>query len=92
MRMGFQIASKLVIPNNWRNRLNGRGRPLCEEELRRIASLLHSTDMSIQQIAERMARSNTTITTINRKLQIRNYSGRRSTWEVPIKMDRDQAA
>ncbi len=64
--------------------MTGKGRPLSEEELRRIASLLSSTDMSIQQIAERMARSNTAIITINRKLQIRSYSGRRTTWEVSL--------
>ena len=62
----------------------GKGRRFSDEEVCRIVSLLSSTDMSLQQIAERMARSHASIVSINRRLQIRNYSGRRSTWEVPL--------
>lgn len=61
----------------------GKGHPLSRDELQRVASLLSSTDMSIQEIAERMKRSNATIISINRKLHIRDYSGRRTTWDVP---------
>jgi IS30 family transposase len=60
-----------------------QGRHLREDELRRIESLLSSTDMTVRQIAERMQCSHSAITAINRKSKIRNYAGRRTAWVEP---------
>ena len=53
-----------------------------ESEIRRIVSLLASTDMSIPEIAERLNCSRSAVVAINRKFQVRDYSGRRTTWEL----------
>ena len=59
-----------------------QGCVLQESEIRRIVSLLASTDMSIPEIAERLSCSRSVVVAINRKFQVRDYSGRRTTWEV----------
>jgi hypothetical protein len=52
-----------------------------EAEVRRVISLLSSTDMTIKEIADRMGCSRSTICAINLKAQVRNYAGRRTSWE-----------
>jgi hypothetical protein len=59
-----------------------QGCPLEESEIRRIVGLLASTDMSLLNIAERTGRSHAAIAAVNRRFQIRQYGGRRSTWAV----------
>lgn len=58
-----------------------QGQVISDEELRRIVSLLSSTDMAIGDIAERMGCSRSTVVSINRKFQVRNYNGRRAIWQ-----------
>jgi hypothetical protein len=59
-----------------------QGCPLEESEIRRIVGLLASTDMSLLNIAERTGRSHAAIAAVNRRFQIRQYGGRRSSWAV----------
>lgn len=59
-----------------------QGCPLHESEIQRIVRLLASTDMTLLNIAERTGRSHAAIAAINRRYQVREYGGRRSTWEL----------
>jgi len=59
-----------------------QGRYFSVDEIHRIIHLLASTDMTILEIAERMACSRSGILSVNRKFQVRLYSGR-SSWQVP---------
>jgi len=59
-----------------------KGQFFDHEEIDRIISLLATTDMSIKEIAERMACTGNAISAINRKYRIRNYNGGRARWEV----------
>jgi hypothetical protein len=59
-----------------------KGRHFSEVELSRIQWLLHESEMSVSEIAERMRCSRSAIVSINRKFQIRVYGGRRSQWSV----------
>jgi len=59
-----------------------QGRSLTDYQTTRISSLLASTDMSINEIAERMGCSRSAIVAVNRKHAIRDYSGLRSHWTV----------
>jgi len=59
-----------------------QGRYFSEDEIRRIIHLLASTDMTVAELAERMACSRGAILSINRKFQVRLYIGR-SSWQVP---------
>ncbi len=59
-----------------------QGRFLSEAEVQRIVCLLASTDMTHQQIARRMRCSPSVIGTINKKRQIRIYSGKRTDWSI----------
>jgi len=59
-----------------------KGCALTEQEIRRIVFLLN-TDMAALQIAERMQCSRSTVISINRKFKVRDYAGRKSTWETP---------
>jgi hypothetical protein len=62
--------------------MRSKGRHFSEVELNRIQSLLHQSEMSVSEIAERMRCSRSAIVSINRKFQIRVYAGRRSQWSV----------
>ena len=62
-----------------------QGCALQETEVRRIVNLLSSTDMTIQQIAERLSCSRSAVVAINRKFQVREYGGRRKTWVLARK-------
>jgi hypothetical protein len=53
-----------------------------EKEVNQIVRLLASTDMTIGEIAARMGCTRSAIASINRKFQVRNYAGRRATWET----------
>jgi IS30 family transposase len=59
-----------------------QGRSLTDYQTTRITSLLASTDMSINEIAERMGCSRSAVVAVNRRHAIRNYSGQRSRWTV----------
>jgi hypothetical protein len=59
-----------------------QGRTLSELQVRRIVSLLSSTDMSIAEIAERMSCSRSVIVSLNRRFQVRDYAGLRSHWTL----------
>jgi hypothetical protein len=58
----------------------GQGRYLSGESIHQIVELLASTEMSMSEIAERMAISKTTVVSINRKFQVRKYDGLRTRW------------
>ena len=57
-----------------------QGRYFSQEEINRITSLLRSTDMTLQEIATRMGCAKSSIVSINRMSQIREYRGRRNYW------------
>ena len=58
----------------------GRGRPISGESIQRVVHLLAATEMTMSEIAERMGYNKTTVVTINRKFQVRNYDGLRTRW------------
>ncbi len=57
-----------------------QGTFLSENEIQRIILLLKTTELPIRDIAERMRCSRSAIAAVNRRYQIRNYSGKRSSW------------
>jgi hypothetical protein len=59
-----------------------QGSFLSEIQIRRIISLLSTTEMTIPQIAERMQCSRSAVASLNRKFQVREYQGRRSCWTL----------
>jgi hypothetical protein len=59
-----------------------QGCALQESEIRKIISLLATTDMSLHDIARRTGCSRGAIAAINRRHQVRDYNGHRSTWNV----------
>ena len=61
-----------------------QGKPFSQETVKKIKHLLAKTDLTIQEIAERMACSRANIVAINRKFMIRVYNKKRQHWEVDI--------
>jgi len=59
-----------------------QGRSFTEHQLVKILRLLSTTDMTINQIAERMGCSRSAVVGINRRHGIREYSGQRNRWTV----------
>jgi len=59
-----------------------QGKHFSGDELNNILTLLRESDMSIQEIADRMRCSRSAVVAINRKFQIRLYGGRRSQWAL----------
>jgi len=59
----------------------GQGRRLADEEVNRIKSLLANTEMTLIEIAERVARSRSAVRSINSKFKIRRYLGR-NNWTL----------
>ena len=59
-----------------------QGRVLLESEVRSIAALLESTDLTIPTIAERKNCSRSAVIAINRRFQVRDYAGRGSAWRI----------
>jgi IS30 family transposase len=64
----------------------GQGCRMREEEVRQVIRLLSSTEMTIGEIAERMSCHRSTVISINRRFQVREYNGRRSRW---VKVERE---
>ena len=58
-----------------------QGQALSTDEIRRIVSLLAETQMTMPEIAMRMHCSRSAVVSINRRFQVREYSGFRSKWE-----------
>jgi hypothetical protein len=69
-----------------------QGRVLSEHQVRRIVSLLATTDMSIPDIALRMGCSRSAIVSVNRHHGIRNYNGHRSTWTCAVTVSQEDEA
>lgn len=59
-----------------------QGRSFSDETVRRIVWLLSSTEMTIDEISERMECSRSSINTINTRFHVRDYGGFRSRWRV----------
>jgi hypothetical protein len=55
------------------------------EHVQRIVDLLATTEMTAAEIAERMSCSKNTVISINRRFQVRDYTGMRSRWITPKK-------
>jgi len=62
--------------------MRGKGRSFMDSEIARIVSLLTSTDMSITDIAKRMRCSVSAVNSVNRRMKVREYAGRRTSWET----------
>ncbi|HYR83103.1 MAG TPA: hypothetical protein VE422_03385 [Terriglobia bacterium] len=61
-----------------------QGRYFSSKEIDTIKNLLSSTDMSLQDIAVRMDCAKSSIVTINRNYQIREYRGHRRQWVCSV--------
>jgi hypothetical protein len=61
--------------------MKGKGRFFTDFEISRIVGLLSSTELSSAQIARRMDCSASAVSSLNRKHCVRNYAGRRSSWD-----------
>ena len=61
------------------------GRFLTEQEVKRIVTLLASSDMTILEIAQRMTCSPSAIGAVNRRFQVRRYAGLRAKWILELK-------
>ncbi len=59
-----------------------QGYALENREVGKIVSLLASSDMSIQEIAQRFGCSRSAVVSINRKFQVRQYGKQRTSWEL----------
>jgi predicted DNA-binding protein YlxM (UPF0122 family) len=57
---------------------------LSEMQVRKIVVLLASTDMTVAEIATRMACSRSAVLSINRRHAVRDYAGCRSRWTVAV--------
>jgi hypothetical protein len=82
MRSERNLIAKLPIYYEVNCMPRRQGNYMSEQEIRRIKSLLANTDMSLDAIADRMKRSKSAINAVNRKFNIRQYHGGRSTWIV----------
>ena len=60
-----------------------QGQHLDREDQRKIEALL-KTDMTISEIAQRMGCCKSTVARRNAILKIRDYNGRRTSWEPNI--------
>ena len=59
-----------------------QGFALSEYEIRKIVTLLTSTEMTIYEIATRMGCSSSTVVNVNRNYQVREYAGARTQWRL----------
>jgi hypothetical protein len=62
-----------------------QGRPLDDFQVHRIVSLLARTDMTLNEIAERMGCSHAVVAAINRRYEVRDYAGRRNHWTRSVR-------
>jgi len=60
--------------------MGSRGKALSENQVRKIISLLASTELTVPEIAERTGCSRSTVVSVNRFHGIRDYQGHRSVW------------
>ncbi len=60
--------------------MGSRGKALSDTQIRKIISLLSSTELTVPEIAERMGCSRSTVVSVNRFHAIRDYQGHRSVW------------
>ena len=60
--------------------MRGKGHFFLDFEIRRIVWLLTSTDMTFADIAKRMSCSVSAINAVNRRMKVRDYAGRRTSW------------
>jgi hypothetical protein len=59
-----------------------KGCVLTELEIRRIVDLLAQTDLPNRDIATRMGCSKSSVVSINRRFQVREYKNHRNTWTM----------
>jgi hypothetical protein len=59
-----------------------QGRSLDDFQVHRIVSLLARTEMSLADIAQRMGCSHAVVASINRRYEVREYDGHRTTWTL----------
>jgi hypothetical protein len=60
--------------------MRGKGRFLLDSEICRIVWLLTWTDLSLADIAKRMCCSTSAVNSVNRRMKVRLYAGRRTSW------------
>jgi len=60
--------------------MGSRGKALPDIQVRKIISLLASTELTVPEISERMGCSRSTVVSVNRFHGIRDYQGHRSVW------------
>ena len=58
----------------------GQRNRMAQESIQRIIHLLASTEMTVAEVADRMTCSKSVVIAINRKFQVREYSGLRTRW------------
>jgi hypothetical protein len=63
--------------------MRGKNRIFLDSEISRMVALLYSTDMPITEIAKRMRCSVSSVNSVNRKMNVRQYEGRRS-WTCAV--------
>ena len=71
--------------------MGAQGRSFSKETVSRIVWLLSSTDMTIQEITERMGCARSSVLGINSRFQVRDYGGFRSSWRPGSQETIDQA-
>ncbi len=59
-----------------------QGRRFSEKQAQTIKVLLATTDLPIRDIAARMGSSSGAVASLNRKVKIRIYNNKRSSWIV----------
>jgi hypothetical protein len=59
--------------------MNGKGNRMAMESVQRIVYLL-ATEMTLAEIAERMSCSKSVVASVNRRFQVREYHGQRTSW------------
>jgi len=74
----LQVASAIMQGGG----MARQGCALKESEIRRIVNLLATTDMSLIEIAQRAGCSRGAIASINRRFQVRQYAGHRTSWAL----------
>jgi hypothetical protein len=69
-----------------------QGRYFSPKEIDTIKYLLSTTDLTLQDIAIRMSCAKSSIVTINRNFQIREYRGHKRYWVCSMSKDTSDAA
>jgi hypothetical protein len=59
-----------------------KGCVLTELEIRKIVYLLAQTDLANRDIAARMGCSKSSVVSINRRFQVREYNNHRNSWTM----------